>query len=156
MSPIRRILVPIDWSGPSNCAFQLATSLAQQDDAELIVLYVAPLPTVMYGPPPESYSRHVWDELCCMKRTDPKTRVRHLMAEGDPAHAILRTARENQCDLIVMGTHGRAGLNRFLMGSVAEEVVRKAPCPVMTVKAEVPAELIGQAKGHGEVERPSQ
>jgi nucleotide-binding universal stress UspA family protein len=78
------------------------------------------------------------------------------MAEGDPAGAILRAARENQCDLIVMGTHGRAGLNRFLRGSVAEEVVRKAPCPVMTVNAEVPADLIGHGNGNNELERPAQ
>ncbi len=78
-----------------------------------------------------------------MKPSDPETRVQHILAEGNPATAILSAARETNCDLIVMGTHGRTALNRLLMGSVAEEVVRKAPCLVLTVNGEVPANLIG-------------
>ena len=121
----------------------------------MIVLHVVPLPAVMYGPPPESYLKHMREELRRMKPSDPKTRVQHLLVEGNPATAILRAARENKCDLIVMGTHGRTGLNRLLMGSVAEEVVRKAPCLVLTVKAEVAADLPGQAKALEEVEKSS-
>jgi nucleotide-binding universal stress UspA family protein len=64
--------------------------------------------------------------------------VEYRLLEGDPARTILETARETGCDLIVMGTHGRSGLGRFLMGSVAERVLRKAPCPVLTLKAPVP------------------
>jgi nucleotide-binding universal stress UspA family protein len=56
------------------------------------------------------------------------------MLEGDPTREIVRLAREKECDLIVMGTHGWTGLTRLLMGSVAEHVVRKAHCPVLTVK----------------------
>jgi len=59
--------------------------------------------------------------------------------EGDVATEILRLAQETGSDLIVMGTHGRTGLARLLMGSVAEQVVRKAPCPVLTVKTPFPA-----------------
>jgi nucleotide-binding universal stress UspA family protein len=136
MLPIRRILVPIDWSKPSIRAFQLAASLAQEHDAQLVVPYVVPLPTVMYGPPPESYLEHLREELVRIHPTDPRTRIQHLLSEGDPARAILQAARDNQCDLIVIGTHGRTGVNRLLEGSVAEQVVRKAPCPVMTVKTE--------------------
>jgi nucleotide-binding universal stress UspA family protein len=135
MQPISQILVPIDWSEASCRAIQVAASLAREHDARLILLYVVPLPAVMYGPPPESYMKHLREELCCIRPSDPRTCVQHLMAEGDPATAILRTAQENHCDLIVMGTHGRTGLSRLLMGSVAEEVGRKASCPVMTVKA---------------------
>src|SRR5262249_7953655 len=58
--------------------------------------------------------------------------------EGDPGREILRAARETGADLIVMGTHGRTGLTRLLTGSVAEKVLRKAPCPVLTVKTAVP------------------
>jgi nucleotide-binding universal stress UspA family protein len=58
--------------------------------------------------------------------------------DGDPAQVIVQFARERGCSLIVMGTHGRTGLERLLMGSVAEQVVRKAPCPVLTVKTPVP------------------
>jgi hypothetical protein len=61
-----------------------------------------------------------------------------LLLVGDPASAILRVTQELPADLIVMGTHGRTGLGRLLMGSVAEQVVRKAPCPVVTVKTPLP------------------
>ena len=132
--PIKQILVPFDWSELSTCAFQMANSLASEHNAELIVLYVVPLPAVMYGPPPESYLNHVLEELCRIKPSD-QARARYLLLEGDPATAILRAARETNCDLVVIGTHGRTGLNRLLRRSVAEEVVRKAPCLVLTVKA---------------------
>jgi nucleotide-binding universal stress UspA family protein len=60
---------------------------------------------------------------------------------------IVRTAREAHCDLIVMGTHGRTGLSRLLKGSVAEEVARKAPCPVLSIKPEVPVAHRGRLGG---------
>jgi nucleotide-binding universal stress UspA family protein len=60
--------------------------------------------------------------------------VEHHLKEGDPATEILRLAEERKVDVIVMGTHGRTGLGRLLMGSVAEQIVRKAPCPVLTVR----------------------
>lgn len=142
MLSIKRILVPIDWSEPSDCAFHLAASLARDYGARLDVLNVVPLQAVMYGPPPESYYDHLREELCRYKPSDPKTVVQYLWAEGDPATVILRTAKETDCDAIVMGTHGRSGLNRFLLGSVAEEVLRKAPCLVLTVNSGVSAEAI--------------
>jgi nucleotide-binding universal stress UspA family protein len=61
--------------------------------------------------------------------------VEQRLAEGDPAAEILHLATDTGCDMIVLGTHGRTGLDRLLMGSVAEQIVRKAPCPVLTVKA---------------------
>ena len=137
MLAIKRILVPFDWSESSKHAFQMAVSLAQQHDAQLIVLHVVCLPALMYGPPSESYLDHWRDELCRLNPGDPKLRVQFQLAEGDPGMAILRTAREVNCDLIVMGTHGRTGLNRVLMGSVAEKVVRQATCLVLTVKCPV-------------------
>jgi nucleotide-binding universal stress UspA family protein len=135
MPPIRHILVPIDWAELSNRAFQVAASLAREHDAQLVVLYVVPLPAMMYGPPPECYLNHLLEELRRIKPSDPKTRVQYKVVEGKPATAILQAAKENNCDLIVMGTHGRTGLNRLLRGSVAEEVVRKAPCRVFIVKS---------------------
>jgi len=65
---------------------------------------------------------------------DPDVPVVRRLLAGDPASVILRTAEKDNVDLIVMGTHGRRGITRLLMGSVAEEVVRKAPCAVVTVK----------------------
>ena len=126
--------MPIDWVERSTRAFQLAASLARENDAQLLVLYAVPLPAVMYGPPPESYLDHLLEEMRRMKPSDPKTRVKSILAEGDPAAVILRAAQETPCDLIAMGTRGRTGLNRLLMGSVAEEVARKAPCLVWIVK----------------------
>jgi nucleotide-binding universal stress UspA family protein len=60
--------------------------------------------------------------------------VAHHLVRGDPAAEIVRLARKAKCDLIVMGSHGRTGLQRLLMGSVAEEVARNAHCPVLTVR----------------------
>jgi nucleotide-binding universal stress UspA family protein len=134
MLPVHRILHPTDFSEGARGAFRLACALARDCDAELVVLSVVPLPAVMYGPPPESYLEHLREHLSRMRPPDAGTRFQHLVAEGNPATAILNAARANGCDLIVMGTHGRTGLSRFLKGSVAEEVVRKAPCPVLTVK----------------------
>ncbi|HUE17897.1 MAG TPA: universal stress protein, partial [Planctomycetaceae bacterium] len=138
----RRILVPIDWEERSNRAFQLASSLARENDAELVVLFAVPLAAVMYGPPPASYLDHLLEELHGIRPSDPKTRVQYRLVEGNAAAAILRAAKELHCDLIVMGTHGRTGLSRLLMGSVAEEVVRKAPCLVLTVKSQGAANSI--------------
>ena len=74
-------------------------------------------------------------ELSRLQPRDPKVRVEHLLQAGEPVEEILRVAREGPCDLIVMGTHGRTGLSRLLMGSVAEAVVRTASCPVVTIKS---------------------
>jgi nucleotide-binding universal stress UspA family protein len=70
--------------------------------------------------------------------SDPNVPVDHRLAEGDAATEILRLANETRSDVIVMGTHGRTGLARVLMGSVAEQVVRRAPCPVVTMKTPLP------------------
>jgi nucleotide-binding universal stress UspA family protein len=82
-----------------------------------------------------------------MQAADPKLRELRLetkMVEGHPAETICRVAKEEGCDLIVMGTHGRSGLGRLLLGSVAEQVLREAACPVLTVK--MPAESPAKAK----------
>jgi nucleotide-binding universal stress UspA family protein len=147
MLPLRRILVPIDWSELSQRALGLAVPLAREHAAELFLLYVVPLPALMYGPPPETYLNQMLEALRRLQPGDPKVRVRHLVAEGAPALAILSAARGSQCDLIVMGTHARTGLKRLLLGSVAEDVIRKAPCPVLAVKTEVSSRPCGLVRG---------
>jgi nucleotide-binding universal stress UspA family protein len=154
MQASKRILVPIDWSELSRSAVQLASSLAAEYDAELTLLYALPLPAVMYGPPPESYLNHLLEELCQI-RPNSTVRIRHLVAEGDPGAAIVSAARETNCDLIVLGTHGRTGLNRFLRPSVAEEVLRKAPCLVMTVRAGARADFFERGKPTDLAAQPS-
>jgi nucleotide-binding universal stress UspA family protein len=72
-----------------------------------------------------------------IKPTDKELKVDYLVVEGDPARAILKSAAERDCDLIVMGSHGRSGLKRLLFGSVAERVIRKATCPMLIVKSHV-------------------
>jgi nucleotide-binding universal stress UspA family protein len=130
-----RILVPIDGTPSSHRAVQVAGSLAQIRGAELIVLNVVPFPAQMYGPPSETYLDHLFDELQKIKPNKPNIRVRHILREGVPALSILQVAKEWKCDLIVMETHGRTGLNRLLNGSVTEELIRKACCPVLTFKS---------------------
>jgi nucleotide-binding universal stress UspA family protein len=84
------------------------------------------------------YREEMEKELKGIRVPDRKVQVERLLEEGDPAAQILRVAQETNCDLIVMGSHGRTGLDRLLMGSVAEQVVRRASCPVLTVKAPFP------------------
>jgi nucleotide-binding universal stress UspA family protein len=84
------------------------------------------------------YQEEMSAELNRLKAPDSQIQVEHLLEQGDPATQILRIAQETGCDLVVMGTHGRTGLDRLIMGSVAEEVVRRASCPVVTVKAPFP------------------
>lgn len=138
MLAIKTILHPTDFSPNSQFAFRLACSLANDYKARLILLHVSP-PPVIYGegivPPDFQESAEVLREkLKAVQATAPEVVMEERLVEGDPATEILRAAEETKCDVILMGTHGRTGLSRLLMGSVAEQVVRKAPCPVVTVK----------------------
>jgi nucleotide-binding universal stress UspA family protein len=139
MLAVRKILVPIDWSETSNRAFHLACSLARDHGAELVLLHVVPLAVMTTGPAPGDYLDHMREELTRTAATEPGICVQPLVLEGDPARAILEVARETHCNAIVMGTHGRTGLGHLLMGSVAEQVVRNAPCAVLTVKSPAPS-----------------
>ena len=129
------ILHPTDFSERSGYAFQLACSLARDRGARLIVLHVMPVPLVQEK---RFYQEEMSAELNRLRAPDSQIQVEHRLEQGDPATQILRIAQETGCDLVVMGTHGRTGLDRLLMGSVAEEVVRRAACPVVTVKAPFP------------------
>ena len=145
MLQIQTILHPTDFSPSSGHAFQLACSLARDHGARLVVLHIVDRPIVVYGgvmtapppPPPVDERKAAQEQLRQIHPADPKLSIEHRLEEGDPAMLILEVAKECKCDLIVMGTHGRTGLSRLLMGSVAEKVLRGALCPVMTVKAGV-------------------
>jgi nucleotide-binding universal stress UspA family protein len=145
MFPIRTILHPTDFSEYSQAAFQLACTLAHDHGARLILLHVATPPAlVTYGEldraleRPSGYRRVLEQGLEKLQPPDSGTAVERRLEEGDPTAEILRLASEANCDLIVLGTHGRTGLSRLLMGSVAEQVVRRARCPVLTVKMPTP------------------
>jgi nucleotide-binding universal stress UspA family protein len=152
MVPIRKILHPTDFSERSDNAFRLACALARDYHATVILLH-ANLPYLAYGegfvvPPLMDEKEDLAAKLKALGAKAPNVAMEQHLVEGDPAHEILRIAREAGCDLIVMGTHGSTGLTRLLMGSVAEQVVRKAPCPVLTVKTPFPVET-------GEKESPT-
>jgi nucleotide-binding universal stress UspA family protein len=145
MIDLKRILVPTDFSKFSHNALAYAAALAEKFGSELYLLNVvqnlgvllpdmvnvtpAVLPTVdqMTVAAKLALERVVKDNQ--LERFTVHLEVR----EGTPFYEIIRFAKDQSIDLIVMGTHGRAGLAHVLMGSVAEKVVRKAPCPVLTV-----------------------
>ena len=146
MPAFRRILHPTDFSRASAPALRRAVSLAKVCRAPLVLLHVMtpPSPFIVEGTPLSSYA-----ELLILARRSARrrlaallartrrgrVRVQAVFAEGLPADEILRAARRARADLVVMGTHGRTGLSRVFMGSVAERVVREAPCAVLTVRA---------------------
>jgi nucleotide-binding universal stress UspA family protein len=140
------ILHPTDFSERSQYAFNLACLLARDHDARLILLHVwsAPLvPVAAAGPTPlrpEDFSPEPLEQqLRQLHLPEPSIRVEHRLEQGNAAVEIVRVAQESHCDLIVIGTHGRTGLERLLMGSVAEQVLRNAPCPVLAVKTPSPS-----------------
>jgi nucleotide-binding universal stress UspA family protein len=142
MLPIKTILHPTDFSASAESAFPVACSLARDYGARLVLLHViAPPPLGNFGgmpvipPPPPEMLRKDWEaNLRRLHPADSAIPVEHQLRDGDAATEIIRAAESIPCELIVMGTHGRGALGRLLMGSVAEQVVRKAPCPVLTVK----------------------
>jgi nucleotide-binding universal stress UspA family protein len=136
---VKKILIPTDFSEQSDRAFDTACTLFAEPGVEMIVMHVVPLAALMYCDPSESYLDNLFQKLKQIQTKNPKNCVRHLLVEGNVAATILREAKDMNCDAIVMGTHGRTGVNRFIIGSVAEAVVRKATCPVVTVKTPVPS-----------------
>jgi nucleotide-binding universal stress UspA family protein len=143
MLPIHTVLHPTDFSERSWNALQLACALARDYHARLVLLNVVPRPIVAFGegvvpPDPEVLSQTARDQLDGLARQCNGVEVERRVEDGDPAELILSVAEEAHADLIVMGTHGRTGLRRLIMGSVAEHVARRARCPVLTVTAPFP------------------
>jgi nucleotide-binding universal stress UspA family protein len=137
--------VPTDFGEHSQNALNYGAALADKFRAELTVLHVVPeaplvLPdTVLAVPPPapptdqlRADAQAALDRLTRDPRLDGLA-VHTALAQGDPVEEVLRFAAERTIDLIVIGTHGYTGLTHLLTGSTAEKVVRRAPCPVLTV-----------------------
>jgi nucleotide-binding universal stress UspA family protein len=135
MIRIRKILYPTDFSSYSNQAYFHAVALAENHRATLTVLFVynndVPTPHTVSRAEARDYWRRQLEQI---RPVDPGIRVEHVLLEGDPAREIVSYSRDSGIDLIVMGTHGRTGLERMLMGSVAEKVLRGASCSVLVVK----------------------
>jgi nucleotide-binding universal stress UspA family protein len=124
----------------------MATSLARDRSATLVIMHVEEPPRAYGGGEfyygiEEPNREELQRMLDAVVPSDPAVACEHRLASGFPALAIVELAEKEQVELIVMSTHGRTGLTRLLMGSVAEEVVRKAKCPVLTVKSAVPAKV---------------
>lgn len=139
MLPIHTILHPTDFSPRSQQAYWLACALARDHGARIILAHVLPPPIVVYGngivpPMPEDNRALQEQSLKTLQAQTAPIPVEARLVDGDPVAEIVNLAKETKSDLIVMGTHGWTGLSRLLMGSVAEGVVRKAPCPVLTIK----------------------
>jgi len=141
MSRFTRVLCPVDFDQNSMAALEFAGELAgEEDGARLDLLHVVPIP-----PGPEVAIQ--FDKLEGRARTrlerliesriSPKVRYALHIRTGDPASEIIRMAADSGADLVVMATHGRKGLRRLVLGSVAERVVREAPCAVLTLKPEL-------------------
>ena len=146
MTRIRRILAATDFSKTSAKALTGAIDLAQTHRAKLAIMhaYVPLVPLV-----PEQYiEAGTWDRIdtetqrwaerqlakLAERARKSGVRVSSMLVSGDPSRQIVRTARSLRADLIVVGTHGRQGLTKLFLGSVAERVIATAACPVLTIR----------------------
>lgn len=135
----QKILFPTDFSHTGDAALEMATSLARDTGAKLYIVHVQEPPAYygggeMYYGMLDPTASELVKLLEDVKPSDASVPYEQRMLTGDPAGALVDFAKEEQIDLIVLGTHGRSGLSRLLMGSVAEAVVRRAECPVLTFK----------------------
>ncbi|WP_020475136.1 universal stress protein [Zavarzinella formosa] len=138
MFRVRTVLYPTDFSSYSNHAYLHAVALAENLGAAITIVYVAT--------PDQAGRLDFWKgQLEQIRPANRNIPVSHVLLEGDPGSEIVRFADETGIELIVMGTHGRTGVERLLTGSVAEQVLRGAPCSVMCVKL---------PKGQREPDRP--
>lgn len=145
MKPFKRIMVPLDFSAPANLAVQYAIDFARRYEASLDLVHVyqpithaLPDGYVLVTPEQlEEILAQFEKQLAAAKEQAKKggvARVETVLLHGYPIHEILRHAEDSQTDLIVMGTQGRSGIKRLVLGSVAENVLRSAPCPVLVVR----------------------
>lgn len=140
MRLIRTILVPMDHSGCSIAALEYASSLAEECGAHVDVLHVHEHDdfkvgsTVPLAPQALHVAEHQIDEAIARATNRLRDRLRRSTQHGDPLKTIIEAAGDGDYDLIVMGTHGRIGRLHMIVGSVAEGVIRNAPCPVLVVR----------------------
>jgi len=145
-----RILVPTDFSAPSEAALAYGREIADRFDATLHLIHIAENPflraaVVDRRSLEEAPTRWLEDRLTDADRRHGAVAI---VEQGDePASEILQYATSANIDLIVMGTHGRTGLARVVLGSVAEAVVRAAPCPVLTVHSGECAPIRASSEG---------
>lgn len=148
MIKLKKILVPTDFSESARHALTYGISFAREYEAELQLLHVVENLTVGYAsdlfPVPmaevfqeiSGYAKAELAKLGAEARAKNVDVVEHVV-QGKPSAEIIRFAEENEVDMIVLGTHGKGMLDQALFGSTTERVVRRAPCPVLTVRLAV-------------------
>lgn len=139
--PFRHILVPVDFGEPSDGAVDVALTMALEFDSKVTLLHVAWMPPYYYSAYAEGLA-YPMDEIetrakaeldkAVAKAQARYPRVEGVLLSGQPWEQILEAIRQSHADLVVMGTHGRRGLSRVFLGSVAEKIVRHSPVPVLT------------------------
>lgn len=135
MSLITRILCPTDFSDAAQDAFHYADRLAHLMEAEIVLSHAFDTPaqlTVTGQRTPAD--PHLQEKLNAIQSQYPSTKLARMLHAGAPGEVICWLASSQNCDLIVMGTHGRTGLKHLVLGSVAEYVMRHASCPVLTLR----------------------
>ncbi len=146
MIPPKTILVPTDFSEPARTALDYAVELAEKLGAKVHVTHAFELPLVGFPDGVMTISaematritvaaQRALDDIVAMHRTRA-IELQTSLVQGDPREAVLGVAKEIEADLIVMGTHGRRGIARALIGSVAESIVRTSSIPVLTLREE--------------------
>lgn len=147
MKSIRKLLVPTDFSQNAAVALEMAIHIARAFDAEIILLHVIESPSVtlksvknpallLKGYLEAAKARAMQETKKTQETIQQRGnfRTKTEFVEGTPFVEIIRAAKNYKVDMIVMGTHGRTGTSHAIIGSTAEKVVRKASCPVLTVK----------------------
>jgi len=137
--PENTIVFPTDFSTASDAALVHAAALARQSGGRLLIVHVEEPPLAygggeLYYGLPEPSSERILKMLEDVRPADPAVPFAHRLTMGDPAAEIVRIAGDENAEMIVLGTHGRTGITRLLMGSVAEAIVRRAPCPVLVYR----------------------
>jgi nucleotide-binding universal stress UspA family protein len=128
----QNILIPTDFSGSAEPAVQHALTLAAREQAQILLLHVLP---GMAGPGPEDRRQATAEQWLQELARQASVPVHTLVVWGDPAAEICRVAQERQSDLIAISTHSRTGRELAFIGSVADAMVRRAPCAVLLLRA---------------------
>lgn len=145
MEPIKKILIPIDFSDYSKRALRYAIDFSKHFNSELILVSVIEpmiypadfsMGQVAIPATDQNLTERIENELKSLEENEIGNQVKskRIIKSGKPFYEIVETAREEDVDLIIIATHGHTGVEHLLFGSTAEKVVRKAPCPVLTLR----------------------
>jgi universal stress protein A len=136
----RKILCPVSFDSNSMAALEVARELAAEHDATIFLIHVVPAAPLGTAPIPlEPFPQTEHDARARLQQIagehlEGKVKYKLVARSGDPARVVIAAVAEFDADSIVMATHGRSGMSHLLLGSVAERVIREAPCPVLTVR----------------------